>query len=53
MDRRPLDVDARQVLENKGTSLGLLPSNAVERIFALRFRDYFDIYPSREAAIPE
>jgi len=46
---------AKESLENKGTSLRLTaPSKAVERIFAVTgFEDYFDIYPSREAAIPE
>jgi anti-sigma B factor antagonist len=46
---------AKESLENKGTSLRLTaPSKAVERIFAVTgFGDYFDIYPSREAAIPE
>ena len=46
---------AKESLENKGTSLRLTaPSKAVERIFVVTgFGDYFDIYPSREAAIPE
>ena len=45
---------AKESLEKKGTSLRLtVPSRAVERIFAVTgFGDYFDIYPSREAAIP-
>ena len=44
---------ARESLEQKGASLKLTtPSKAVERIFAVTgFGDYFDIYPSREAAI--
>ena len=46
---------ARESLEKKGPALRLTaPSKAVERIFAVTgFGDYFDIYPSREAAIPE
>lgn len=45
---------AKESLERKGTSLRLTtPSKAVERIFAVTgFEDYFDIYPSRESAIP-
>jgi len=45
---------AKDSLEEKGTSLRLTtPSKAVERIFAVTgFGDYFDIYPSREAALP-
>jgi len=45
---------AKESLEKEGTSLRLTaPSKAVERIFAVTgFGDYFDIYPSREAAIP-
>jgi anti-sigma B factor antagonist len=45
---------AKEFLEKKGVSLRLTtPSGAVERIFAVTgFEDYFDIYPSREAAIP-
>jgi anti-sigma B factor antagonist len=44
---------AKESLEKKGASLRLTtPSRAVERIFAVTgFGDYFDIYPSREAAI--
>lgn len=44
---------AKESLEDRGTSLRLTtPSKAVERIFAVTgFGDYFDIYPSREAAI--
>lgn len=44
----------RESLEKKGISLRLTaPSHAVERIFAVTgFGDYFDVYPSREAAIP-
>ena len=42
-------------LHRTGTSLRLAaPSTAVERIFSVTgFRDYFDVFPSREAAIPE
>src|ERR671917_276666 len=45
---------AKELLERDGTSLRLTtPSRAVERIFAVTgFADYFEIYPSREAAIP-
>ncbi len=45
---------AKESLEKKGISLRLTtPSGAVQRIFAVTgFEDYFDIYPSREAAIP-
>src|SRR3954452_643192 len=45
---------AKESLERKGASLRLTaPSKAVERIFTVTgFGDYFDIYPSREAAIP-
>ena len=41
-------------LQRQGTSLRLAaPSQAVERIFSVTgFRDYFDVFPSREAAIP-
>ncbi len=44
---------ARESLEKKDASLRLTaPSNAVQRIFAVTgFEDYFDIYPSREAAL--
>jgi anti-sigma B factor antagonist len=44
---------AKESLEKKGASLRLTtPSKAVERIFAVTgFGDYFDVYPSREAAI--
>ena len=44
---------ARESLEKKGISFRLTtPSKAVERIFAVTgFGDYFEIYPSREAAI--
>ena len=49
-----VDMGAKDSLEEKGTSLRLTtPSKAVERIFAVTgFGDYFDIYPSREAALP-
>ena len=45
---------AKESLEDKGISLRLTTlSGAVERIFAVTgFEDYFDTYPSREAAIP-
>ncbi|MBV9455666.1 MAG: STAS domain-containing protein [Rubrobacter sp.] len=45
---------AKESLEERGVSLRLTtPSGAVKRIFAVTgFEDYFDIYPSREAAIP-
>jgi anti-sigma B factor antagonist len=41
-------------LDQRGISLRLAaPSRAVERIFSVTgFQDYFDIFPSREAAIP-
>jgi anti-sigma B factor antagonist len=44
---------AKETLEKKDISLRLAaPSRAVERIFYVTgFVDYFDIYPSREAAI--
>ncbi|HEV8045855.1 MAG TPA: STAS domain-containing protein, partial [Rubrobacter sp.] len=44
---------ARESLEKKHASLRLTsPSKAVQRIFAVTgFGDYFDIYPSREAAV--
>ena len=44
---------AKESLEKKGTSLRLTaPSEAVERIFAVTgYGHYFDIYPSREAAV--
>ncbi len=46
---------AKEITEKSGAFLRLTsPSKAVERIFAVTgFGDYFDIYPSREAAIPE
>jgi anti-sigma B factor antagonist len=45
---------AKETLEEKGTYLRLTaPSEAVGRIFVVTgFGDYFDIYPSREAAVP-
>ena len=45
---------AKDHLGERNISLRLAaPSQAVERIFAVTgFQDYFDIYPSREAAIP-
>ena len=48
-------VRCKDALQRKGISLRLAaPSKAVERIFSVTgFRDYFDVFPSREAAIPE
>ena len=45
---------SKDTLGQKGISLRLAaPSKAVERIFSVTgFQDYFDIFPSREAAIP-
>ncbi len=45
---------SKDVLDRRGISLRLAaPSKAVERIFSVTgFQDYFDIFPSREAAIP-
>ncbi len=45
---------SKDTLDQKGVSLRLAgPSAAVERIFSVTgFSDYFDIFPSREAAIP-
>lgn len=45
---------AKETLEKDGTSLRLTaPSGAVQRIFEVTgFGDYFEIYPSREDAIP-
>jgi len=45
---------SKDTLDQKGISLRLAaPSKAVERIFSVTgFQDYFDIFPSREAAIP-
>ena len=47
-------VRSKDTLQEQGTSLRLAaPSSAVERIFSVTgFEDYFDIFPSREAAIP-
>jgi len=47
-------VRAKDSLQEQGTSLRLAaPSQAVERIFSVTgFQDYFEIFPSREAAIP-
>lgn len=44
---------ARRSLEERGKSLRIAkPSEAVERIFSVTgFRDYFDIFPSREEAV--
>ena len=46
-------VRAKDGLQEHGISLRLAaPSNPVERIFSVTgFRDYFEIFPSREAAI--
>ena len=45
---------SKDSLDQKGVSLRLAgPSSAVERIFSVTgFSDYFEIFPSREAAIP-
>ena len=45
---------SKDTLDQKGVSLRLAaPSSAVERIFSVTgFSDYFEIFPSREAAIP-
>jgi anti-sigma B factor antagonist len=45
---------SKDALDQKGVSLRLAaPSSAVERIFSVTgFSDYFEIFPSREAAIP-
>ena len=47
-------VRSKDSLQEQGTSLRLAaPSKAVGRIFSVTgFDDYFDIFPSREAAIP-
>jgi anti-sigma B factor antagonist len=47
-------VRSKDSLQEQGISLRLAaPSEAVERIFSVTgLRDYFDIFPSREAAIP-
>ena len=47
-------VRSKDSLQKQGTSLRFAaPSQAVERIFSVTgFRDYFEIFPSREAAIP-
>ncbi len=46
-------VRSKDTLERRGISLRLAaPSGAVERIFSVTgFRDYFDVFPSREAAL--
>ena len=46
---------ARDHAEETGVSLRLAaPSKAVERIFAVTgFGDYFEIFPTREAALPQ
>src|SRR5687768_6369424 len=46
-------VRAKDTLQEQGISLRLAaPSKPVERIFSITgFRDYFDIFPSLEAAI--
>jgi anti-sigma B factor antagonist len=45
---------SKDILEQQGVSLRLAaPSRAVDRIFSVTgFQDYFDIFSSREAAIP-
>jgi anti-sigma B factor antagonist len=45
---------SKDTLGQQGISLRLAaPSKAVERIFSVTgFQDYFDIFPSREDAIP-
>jgi anti-sigma B factor antagonist len=45
---------SKDALDQEGISLRLAaPSRAVERIFSVTgFQDYFEIFPSREAAIP-
>ena len=45
---------SKDALDQRGVSLRLAaPSKAVERIFSVTgFQDYFEIFPSREAAIP-
>jgi anti-sigma B factor antagonist len=45
---------SKDTLDQRGISLRLAaPSRAVERIFSVTgFQDYFEIFPSREAAIP-
>jgi anti-sigma B factor antagonist len=45
---------SKDALDQRGVSLRLAaPSRAVERIFSVTgFSDYFEIFPSREAAIP-
>jgi anti-sigma B factor antagonist len=47
-------VRSKDTLQEQGTSLRLAaPSKAVERIFSVTgFEDYFNIFPSREAALP-
>jgi anti-sigma B factor antagonist len=47
-------VRSKDSLQQKEISLRLAaPSTAVERIFSVTgFEDYFDIFPSRDAAIP-
>jgi anti-sigma B factor antagonist len=46
-------VRSKDSLGERGIPLRLAaPSKAVERIFSVTgFRDYFDVFPSREAAI--
>jgi anti-sigma B factor antagonist len=46
---------SKDSLQEQGTSLRLAaPSQAVERIFSVTgFGDYFEVFPSREAAIPD
>lgn len=48
-------VRSKEALDEKAAPLRLVaPSRAVQRIFSVTgFGDLFDIFPSREAAIPE
>ena len=47
-------VRSKDSLEKRGASLRLAaPSHAVERIFSVTgFQEYFEVFPSREAALP-
>ncbi len=46
-------VRSKDALQKRGVSLRLAaPSDAVDRIFSVTgFRDFFEVFPSREAAI--
>ena len=48
-------VRSKDTLERRGISLRLAaPSGAIERIFSVTgFGDYFDVFPSREAALSD